>query len=307
MARILLVEDSRAQAEVTIQSLEKSGYDVTWGKDGVSAIKAVKSTPPDIILLDLELPDMSGKEVCRFLKNSSDTRGIPIIMLTVSASLNDKVSGIEAGADDYLPKPYNEVELNAKIYAALRTKALQDELRQKNVQLSELLARVEALAVTDPLTGLFNRRHFESALETEWKRVKRFGQPITCLMVDIDHFKLVNDGYGHKAGDSVIQAIAQILKNSVREVDTVARWGGEEFIVILSHTGREQGMPVARRILERVSGHEFEQVPGKSITVSIGLASSGPARQTSDELFNAADAALYEAKRKGRNRIEFAI
>ena len=178
-ARILVVEDSITQAEVTKEFLEKSGYEVTSVHDGKSAIKAVKTRPVDLILLDLILPDINGKEVCRWLKLNADSRSIPIIMLTVKDSLEDMVSGIEAGADDYLPKPYNEIELNAKIYAVLRTKALQDELRQKNKQMEELLARVEFLAVTDPLTGLFNRRRLEAVLEDEWRAVKRYKSPMS--------------------------------------------------------------------------------------------------------------------------------
>lgn len=305
-ATILLVEDSEAQAKITKESLEKSGYGIVWAKDGISAIKAVMTTPPDVILLDLVLPDMSGNEVCRWLKVNTDTKGIPIIMLTVRSSLDDKVSGIEAGADDYLAKPYNEVELNARIYAALRTKALQDELRQKNKQLSELLAKVEGLSITDPLTGLFNRRHFDTVLELERKKSERYQQPLTCLLLDIDHFKSVNDTYGHKAGDSVLLEIAQILKKSLREIDTPARWGGEEFTAILPNTDSKQGTMAAARILEKISSHTFEQLPDRRITVSIGLASRGDFVNTTEALIVAADGALYEAKRKGRNRIEVA-
>src|ERR1700690_4132904 len=121
-ARILLVEDSKAQADITKESLIRSGHEVIWAENGVSAIKAVKTTTPDIVLLDLQLPDMSGTAVCRWIKRNANTKGIPVIMLTVKGTVKDKVSGIESGADDYLPKPYNDIELNAKIYAALRTK-----------------------------------------------------------------------------------------------------------------------------------------------------------------------------------------
>jgi diguanylate cyclase (GGDEF)-like protein len=305
-ARILIVEDSKTQADVTKEFLEKNEYEVIWAKDGASAIKVAKTTSVDVILLDLILPDIDGKEVCRWLKLNSDTKGIPIIMLTIKSSIEDKVTGIEAGADDYLPKPYNEIELNARIYAALRTKALQDELRQKNKQLEELLAKVELLAITDPLTELFNRRHLEAALEMEWKKSKRYEQPLACLMIDIDHFKSVNDIYGHKAGDSVLREIAWLIKNNLRAVDTVARWGGEEFIAILPQTDKEDAIKAASRILEIVLNHKFKQVPERRITVSVGLAYSGPSIDTTEKLTHAADFALFEAKRKGRNRIEIA-
>lgn len=140
----------------------------------------------------------------------------------------------------------------------------------------------------------------------ERKKSERYQQPLTCLLIDIDHFKSVNDAYGHKAGDSVLLEIAQILKKSLREVDTPARWGGEEFTAILPETDSEQGTLAATRILERISNHTFEQLPDKRITVSIGLASRGDFVNTTEALIVAADGALYEAKRKGRNRIEIA-
>jgi diguanylate cyclase (GGDEF)-like protein len=305
-ARILLVEDSKAQAEITTESLERNGHEVILAQNGASAMKAVKTVSPHIVLLDLVLPDMSGMAVCRWIKANDDTKGIPVIMLTAKGTLNDKVSGIEAGADDYLPKPYNEIELNMRIYAALRTRALQDELREKNRQLTELLAKVEALSITDPLTGLFNRRHLEAVVETEWKRVKRYGEFISCLLMDIDDFKVVNDGYGHDVGDSVLVEIAGILKQNFRETDTVARWGGEEFIAILPHTSADQGIIVAQRILSAVSANQFRQLPNRRVTISIGLSFPGPASSTYEGWFKDADIALYEAKRKGKNRVAVA-
>jgi two-component system, cell cycle response regulator len=302
--KILLVEDNEAQARATFEALQKSGYEVVWAADGISAMKTILSDSPDVVLLDLLLPGMSGTEVCRWIKINNETKGIPVIMLTAMSSLDDKVSGIKAGADDYLPKPYNDIELNAKIYAALRTKALQDELLQKNRQLTELLAKVEALASTDPLTGLYNRRQFESTLEVEWERSQRFSHPISCLILDIDFFKAVNDTYGHKIGDLVIVEVAEIIRKNVRDIDIAARWGGEEFIALLPRTENAQCMTVARRILEDVSENDFKHVPGRRITVSIGLSYLNRSIDTKEKLVDTADRALYEAKRKGRNRVE---
>lgn len=303
-ANILLVEDSKTQAVVTQEFLEHNGYNVTIAESGSTAIRIVKTNPVDVILLDLVLPDISGNEVCRWLKLNSDTRGIPIIMLTVKDSLEDKVAGLEAGADDYLPKPYNEVELNARIYAALRTKALQDELRQKNKQMEELLARVEFLAITDPLTGLYNRRRIEAVLEEEWKSVKRYNRTLSCFILDIDLFKSINDTYGHRVGDSVLKEIGDIVKYSLREVDTVARWGGEEFIAILPQTDMDNSVKVAERIMNTIRDYTFDQIPNKRITASIGISTSSEKIDTPDKLVNSADFALYHAKTNGRNRIE---
>jgi diguanylate cyclase (GGDEF)-like protein len=304
-AKILLVEDSRSQAEVTKDFLEKNGYEVDWVEDGKSAIMKSRTQPIDIVLLDFVLPDINGNEVCRWLKLNENTRGIPIIMITSRSATKDKVSSLEAGADDCLPKPYNEIELNARIYACLRTKALQDELREKNLQLQEMLTTVEAHAITDSLTGLFNRRHCETVLEKEFGRTARYNSPLTCLMIDIDHFKKVNDEYGHRTGDAVLKEVAQIIKSNSREVDTVSRWGGEEFVVLLPQTEKEKGELFASRLVKIISDHHFPGIPGKHITVSVGIAGApDPSIDTGEKLINASDLALYEAKEKGRNRIE---
>ncbi|MDA8168949.1 MAG: diguanylate cyclase [Nitrospiraceae bacterium] len=305
-AKILFVEDNKTQARVTKEFLEKNGYDVYWVEDGKSAIKSTREHSFDVIILDLILPDLNGNEVCRWLKMNDATRGIPIIILTAKNSIENKVEGLEAGADDYLSKPYMDTELNARIYACLRTKALQDELLRKNRQLEDLLSKVEVLAITDPLTGLFNRRRFETIFEKELKRAIRHRTPVSCMMIDIDHFKAVNDTFGHRAGDSVLIETAAILKKSVREIDLVARWGGEEFIVLLPQSSSEDAMRPASRILESISGHEFAATPGSRVTVSIGLANSHQVHLDTDgeKLINSADIALYDAKRRGRNRIE---
>lgn len=304
-ARVLLVEDSRPQAEPVKEFLEREGYEIIWAVDGKSAIRVAKTEQIDVVLLDFVLPDINGNEICRWLKHDKETRGIPIIMLTVKNTTEDKVSSFEAGADDYLAKPFSEMELNARIYAALRTKALQDELRQKNRQLEEMLTKVEALAITDPLTGLYNRRRFEAVLENEFHRMMRYKLPLSCVMMDIDHFKSVNDTYGHKTGDSVLREIAEVLRRSIRAVDTPARWGGEEFIVLLPQTGKKDAMMVAQRLLQSVSQHPFTELPNKEVTVSIGLASAPDSSIDSiEKLIHASDEALYNAKRNGRNRIE---
>ena len=303
-AKILLVEDDPVQANVAKEYLESSGYEITWAENGKSAIKAAKTQPLDLILLDMMLPDLDGNEVCRWLKLNEDTKGIPIIILSVKSSTEEKVVGLEAGADDYLPKPYNEIELNARIYACLRTKALQDELREKNRQLEEVLLRVEQLAITDPLTELFNRRRFEATLEKEFMRTMRYGSANSCLMIDIDFFKRVNDEYGHHVGDIVLKETAEVIKGCVREIDTVARWGGEEFIVLLPETKKEEALKVATRILDVIAGHSFSQIT-TNLTVSIGLAGvPDPSIDTAEKLIQTSDLALYEAKAKGRNRVE---
>ncbi len=304
--KILLVEDDKLQAKTTKEYLEKAGHEIVGVENGKAAIKSAKTSSFDLIVLDLVLPDLDGNEVCRWLKSNKDTQDIPIIILSARDSTREKVYGLEAGADDYLPKPYDASELKARIYACLRTKVLQDELREKNRQLEEVLSQMETLAMTDQLTGLFNRRFFESIIEKEFSKTVRYKHPMSCLMIDIDHFKRINDEYGHHAGDQVLKEISQVMKNCFREADTVARWGGEEFIILLPETTKENALQVASRLLISVSTFKFSSLPG-GITVSIGLASiPEPAVDTSEKLIAASDRALYEAKTKGRNRIEVA-
>lgn len=304
VATILVVEDSVSQAEAVKTFLEQSGYEVLHVEDGKSAIREAVGGKVDLILLDLVLPDMSGVEVCRWLKLNRSTRMIPILMLTSKAEVQDRVSGLEAGAEDYLSKPYSEMELNARIFALLRTKALQDELSETNARLQELLADVEMLARTDPLTKLYNRRHIQECVDREIKSAWRYGSPLCLLMIDIDRFKEINDGHGHRCGDSVLAEISCIIRDSVREVDIVGRWGGEEFVVVLPRCAKQDAEQLANRILHAVAHNEFSAVPDAKVTVSIGVASiPEQAADNSDALLDAADRAMYMAKKEGRNKV----
>lgn len=305
-ATVLLVEDDKIQAAATKDFLERTGYKVLYVRDGKSAIKMAKTQNIDIILLDLILPDIDGNEVARWLKTNDDTKGIPIIVLTVKGSTLEKVTGLEAGADDYLPKPYSEIELNARIYACLRTKALQDALRKKNQELEEVLLRVENLTITDSLTELFNRRYFESSIGKEFKRALRYNSPLSCLIVYADNFSEITENYGHDKANNILKTIARLLKSCVRGIDTIARWGEQEFIMMLPETPKEDTAQVAARILQIISNYEFPDFQEK-ITLSIGIAGlPDPLIETHEKLINEAELALYEAKTKGGNRIEFA-
>ncbi|MDH4232017.1 MAG: diguanylate cyclase [Nitrospirota bacterium] len=302
-ARVLLVEDDPIQAGATKEILEKAGYDVVCAADGISAIKEVKTNKPDIILLDVILPSLDGYEVCRWLKLEEPTKGIPVIMLTVKTELSDKISGLHIGADDYLPKPYNELELNARIYASLRTKALQDELKSKNRQLEEVLAKVEYMAITDVLTGLYNRRRLHLSLTKEFERSKRYATPFSLILMDLDHFKNINDTCGHLAGDMVLQEVAKIIQKNIRDVDTAARYGGEEFIILLPNTKKEDAVHSAERMRLSIENHKFPDTQNVVITVSIGIAGvPDEDLTTEDKMIQCADIALYKAKHNGRNR-----
>lgn len=304
-AKLLLVEDSDVQGSHVKRCLELLGYDVIWARSGIEGLKLARTEMPDLVILDVVMADVDGFAVCRWLKMHSETRDIPVIMLTVRGELHDRIEGLNVGANDYLPKPFADEELEARIFAALRVRATQTELRERNQQLEAMLHHVEALAITDPLTGLFNRRRFADVLRREFAVTKRYQNALSCLMVDIDHFKRVNDRFGHDMGDRVLKEVAQSLSQNLREVDMPARYGGEEFAVLLPHTPKENALVVAERIATRVRGLSFqfrEEVLG--VTVSIGIAATTDVTgNDAEELLRMADVALYEAKRNGRDRV----
>ena len=305
MAKILFIEDNKLQAKAGKRSLEDRGHEVTLARDGKSAIKAAAGGDFELIILALVLPDMQGTQICQWLKQNESTRLIPVIILTSRSSVNDRVTGLEAGADDFLEKPYNASELNARIKACLRAKALQDELAEKNKELEKLLKEVERLAITDHLTGLFNRRHFNSMLQREFNSAERYERPLSCFMIDIDNFKSINDDLGHHVGDIVLREVSSALQSSLRNVDIVSRWGGEEFVVLLPQTGLDKCVEAAERILSEISSRKFQDLDERTVTVSIGVCCVPDGSiASSEEMVNAADKALYIAKEKGRNRIE---
>jgi two-component system cell cycle response regulator len=304
-AKLLLIDDSESQSGQIRGSLERLGYGVEWARSGVEGLKAARTNRPDLVLLDVVMADIDGFAVCRWLKMNAETRDIPIIMLTVRTALADRVEGLNIGADDYLAKPFQDEELEARIFAALRVKAAHSELRERNQQLETMLHHVEALAITDPLTGLFNRRRFADVLKREFAVTKRYKNTLSCLMIDLDHFKRINDRFGHDAGDQVLKETARRLMQTLREVDVPARYGGEEFAVLLPHTGKQEALVAAERVRNAIRAQEFEV--GKErlrMTTSIGVSGNVdvPTGQAED-LVKAADFALYEAKRRGRDQV----
>jgi two-component system cell cycle response regulator len=303
-ARILVIEDSRTQADEIKTQLEAMGYEIILAHDGVSGLKMVGTESPDLVILDVVLPDIDGHEVCRWIKMQG--RGTPVIMLTIKGEVGDRVTGLHTGADDYLPKPFVWDELNARIYACLRTRNIQEELRSKNLQLEELLHKVEQMAITDSLTGLYNRRRFQEAMQKEFHRCHRYKVPLTCLLIDIDHFKAINDTYGHQTGDAVLSELGKILSTTFREIDTVSRYGGEEFTALLPETDRRAAYQAAGRLVTAVATHSFTgKETALHVTVSVGVAGIPDEAVTApDQLVQAADFALYRAKQSGRNRAE---
>ena len=304
-ARILIVDDHEDNVELLRARLESWGYATESAMDGSQALEKVEQSPPDLILLDVMMPQIDGMEVARRVKANTKLPFIPIIMQTALDTTEDKVEGLEAGADDYITKPIEFPELKARLKSMLRIKRLQEELEERERQLLEANERLRYMSQTDGLTGLDNRRHLEQQLDTMFAHAKRLNEPLSCVMCDLDRFKTVNDTYGHQAGDAVLKQFARILKNEAREkVDKVGRYGGEEFMLLLPGTVLDAAVTFAERVRKEVESRTFT-FDGGTIkrTASFGVAGwPHPRIASCDELVRAADDALYVAKETGRNR-----
>jgi diguanylate cyclase (GGDEF)-like protein len=318
--RILVVDDHEDNIELLRARLEARGYEVFGASDGQAALDQVESVNPDLILLDVMMPKMDGMEVVRRLKANKSLPFIPVIMQTALDSTENKVEGLDAGADDYITKPINFAELEARVNSLLRIQKLQADLAATNVELaankkelsetngklSEANDKLRRISLTDGLTGIDNRRCLEERLHEMWQHSLRLHEPIALIMCDIDKFKNVNDTFGHQAGDSVLKEMANLLKDEAREIDRVGRYGGEEFLLILPGTVLDAAVTFAERLREKVHRHTFTYAGGGTLTgtISCGVAASPHPRVKDQEaLLRAADDALYTAKETGRNRV----
>jgi two-component system chemotaxis response regulator CheY len=306
--RILIVDDHEDNIELLRARLEARGYEVQGANDGQAALDTVDRWCPDLILLDVMMPKMDGIEVVRRLKAKTDRKElpfIPVIMQTALDSTENKVEGLDAGADDYITKPINFAELEARVKALLRIKQLQTDLAASRQELSELNDKLLKISLTDGLTQVDNRRSLEDRLQEMWQHSVRLHEPLAIIMCDIDKFKSVNDNYGHQAGDAVLKEIARLLKDEAREIDRVGRYGGEEFLLILSGTVPDAAVTFAERLREKVENHTFSYEGGTlRRTMSCGVAGSPhPKVEDQEALVRAADDALYVAKETGRNRV----
>jgi diguanylate cyclase (GGDEF)-like protein len=302
-AKLLLVEDSESQGNHIKALLERMGYEVTWARAGVEALQLARAEAPDLVVLDVVMRDMDGLAVCRWLKMSPDTRDIPVIMLTVKGELHERVDGLNVGANDYLPKPFADEELEARIFAALRVRSAETEMRRRNQQLESMLQHVETLTITDPLTGLVNRRRFADVLRHEYAVTRRYGNPLSCLALDVDRFKAINERLGAAGADRLLSALAQRVGQTLREVDLASRSGGEEFSILLPQTAKPGAVALAERIVARVRSPGFP-IDGSNVevTISIGVASTSDIDSSvAEDLVRAADTALAMAKQRGRN------
>jgi diguanylate cyclase (GGDEF)-like protein len=294
-ATVLITDDSLVVRAVVRSHLETEGHNVLEAEDGEAAIELCRRTPPDVILLDVEMPGIDGYQVLAELKGDEQLKDVPVVFLTDRTRMEDVLMGLRGGAHDYLKKPFEPAELVARVAAALHVKRLQDQLRERNADL-------DRLSRTDVLTGLYNRRHLEEELVRHHREATRHGDRLSVLLLDIDKFKHVNDTYGHPAGDVVLCEFGQRLRDQLRGGDIAGRWGGEEFLVILPRTDLAGAIHVAERI-RRATEATPATADGQIIPVTVsGGCVVGPGASV-DEMIHTVDTQLYAAKAAGRNRI----
>ena len=294
---VLAIDDSPEIHQLLKFRLRNLDVELAHADCGFDGFDQALAVNPDLILLDVMMPDASGFDICRKLKTTTQTRNIPVIFLTGASDVDQKVLGFDVGAVDYIQKPLDSVELNTRVRAALRTKRFQDRLAQS--------------AMIDGLTGLWNRAHFDQRIHEEVAAALRYDRPMSLIMMDVDKFKNLNDNHGHLFGDEVLQVVGDVLQDSVRTSDWPCRYGGEEFGLILLETDLDGAIIMAERIRKEIGSlqlhNKAQLVP---VTSSFGVVSStlcmNPCDLSSKWMIGSADRALYAAKEGGRNCVRTA-
>lgn len=298
-ARILIVDDDEHIAKGLDYALTQQGYETNVQYTGKATIVAAAEWGPDLLILDLKLPDIDGLEVLAELRSRESTANTPVILLTAARTdPASRVEGLQLGANDYVIKPYSLSELLARVAANLRMARLTQRLEEMTHRLADVASR-------DALTGLYHHGKIMEKLSMEIYRAARYGVALSCIMIDLDKFKAINDTFGHQIGDEVLIRISNILKDNCRKTDIVGRYGGEEFLLILPHTSQQSACAKAEVLKERIAEEHFVSLPhGSKITASFGVASLGESDDDdATALVKRADDAMYAAKAAGGFRV----
>jgi two-component system cell cycle response regulator len=291
-ALVLIGEDSTVVREVLRWHLETDGFRIAECADGIEALELASKLRPDVILLGVELATIDGLVVLERMKANPELADIPVVFVTARTTTDDLVEGLRLGAHDYLFKPFEPAEVVARVRSAARISHLQEALRRRNAEL-------ERISRSDSLTGLPNRREIDDQLASMLASGRRHGDNLAVAMIDIDHFKAINDTYGHAAGDAVLQEVARRLRDAARQEDLVGRWGGEEFMALLPRCDGTRVFEVCDRIRSAVAATPVDLPEGGSLDVTVSI---GCTPGLDDEMVQRADTALYTAKQEGRNR-----
>jgi diguanylate cyclase (GGDEF)-like protein len=307
--RVLIAEDDALTRRILQRAVKSLGHECLLAKDGAQAWEMHESEPYiDVIISDRMMPGMDGIELCRRVRKAGEDWYTFFIFITSLGEKGDLIDGLKAGADDYLTKPLDHEQLQAKLLAASRVTSLHRRLNEQNEELEKLNVELFATSRRDPLTMLGNRLRLREDLETLASRIERYEHSVCAMLCDIDYFKAYNDNYGHVAGDDVLKKTAEAISDNLRKGDAAYRYGGEEFLVILPEQNVRSAAAAAERLRGRIEAmripHTDREQP-EIITISIGLAELRPGEKRSAEtLLKEADKALYEAKGNGRNRVE---
>lgn len=296
--KILIAEDDNVSLRILEKNVAEWGYEIAVAGNGEEALRTLREGEVRLAVLDWMMPGINGIEICRFVRQDAGSKYIYIIMLTSRDRRQDIVEGLESGADDYMAKPVNFLELRARIQTGRRVVELEDKLLESNRKLKELASR-------DNLTSLWNRANVFQFLEQELARARRESRPVSAIMIDVDNFKMINDAHGHHAGDVVLIHVAKRLERGVRPYDKVGRYGGDEMLVVLPGCGPEEAAAIGERLRKSVSEEKVRTPAGDfEVTVTLGCSSSELVPDaTAETLVQASDASLYKGKSLGRNRV----
>jgi len=301
--RLLVVDDDPDSLDIIAEALKWEGYLVEKASSGEEGISLIKTWNPHLVLLDVNMPGMNGVETLKDLR--AKEQYVSVMFISGNTSTEAVIGGLDAGADDYIPKPFDPLELLARVRTQLRIKDLNDQLRSSNEKLKELVD-------TDDLTGLYNMRSLYQRLDFELERARRFGRQVCVVMMDMDQFKSVNDGHDHLFGSFVLSMVGNIIRQNIRAIDIGARYGGDEFLIVLTEVGKDGAHHFCERLRQEIASNLYKHgVDEMHLTASIGFSItpagmniSSPSIDAKD-LVRVADNALYDAKRAGRNCVKF--
>ena len=303
---ILAVDDDPMTLISLSATLSAENRVIITASDGEEALQISLKQRPHLIITDWRMPKLNGIELCKTLRKTKATRHKYIIMLTSCETDNELITAFDAGINDYIVKPFSPKVLLARVSNGERLIRYQQKIRAYATQLANANKKLQNMAMTDFLTGLPNRRNALIRLKNLVAEVQRYGEPLSCIMIDIDHFKKINDTYGHDKGDVVLQKLAEILEEKARSYDMVSRWGGEEFLIICARSDNEDTFQLAERLRKAVAKTTIKlpETVDITLTISLGVASWSSDYQDAEQLLKKADNCLYQAKANSRNRVE---